>query len=191
MIAALKGLVSGVARGKLYFEEYTPSWAEAGRRAVRLLPRAIPQAAEILHTGSTSVQGMYAKPLIDILVGLEEGAELSPSLPELSRLGLQDFGEIIPGDRVFCLDDPDSGKRVLHVHIVPWRTESWYRYVDLADFLKADERARQAYIYLKKALLLRYEDRPMLYNPAKSQFLADLWADAKAWRARQETGGRP
>ena len=191
MIAALKGLVSGVARGKLYFEEYHPSWAEAGRRAVLVLQRAIPQAAEILHTGSTSVPGMYAKPLIDILVGLEEGAELSPSLPELSRLGLQDFGEIIPGDRVFCLDDPDSGKRVLHVHIVPWRTERWYRYVDLADFLKADERARQAYIYLKKALLLRYEDRPMLYNPAKSQFLADLWADAKAWRARQETGGRP
>ena len=191
MIAALKGLASGVTRGKLYFEEYTPSWAEAGRRAVLVLQRAIPQAAEILHTGSTSVPGMYAKPLIDILVGLEEGAELSPSLPELSRLGLQDFGEIIPGDRVFCLDDPDSGKRVLHVHIVPWRTGNWYRYVDLADFLKADERARQAYIYLKKALLLRYEDRPMLYNPAKSQFLADLLADAKAWRARQEAGGEP
>ena len=191
MITALKGLASGVARGKLYFEEYQPSWAEAGRRAVLVLQRAIPQAAEIIHTGSTSVPGMYAKPLIDILVGLEEGAELSPSLPELSRLGLQEFGEIIPGDRVFYLNDPDSGKRLLHVHIVPWRTESWYRYVDLTDFLQADERARQAYIYLKKALLLRYEDRPMLYNPAKSQFLADLWADAKEWRARQETGGRP
>ena len=125
MIAALKGLVSGVARGKLYFEEYTPSWAEAGRRAVLVLQRAIPQAAEIRHVGSTSVQGMYAKPLIDMLVGLEEGVELSPSLPELSRLGLQDFGELIPGDRVFCLDDPDSGKRMLHVHIVPWRTENW------------------------------------------------------------------
>ena len=126
-----------------------------------------------------------------MLVGMREGAELSPSLPELSRLGLQEFGEIIPGDRVFYLNDPDSGKRLLHVHIVPWRTESWYRYVDLTDFLKADERARQAYIYLKKALLLRYEDRPMLYNPAKSQFLADLQADAKAWRAMQEAGGEP
>ena len=191
MITALKGLASGVARGKLYFEEYQPSWAEAGRRAVLVLRGAIPQAAEIIHTGSTSVPGMYAKPLIDMLVGMREGAELSPSLPELSRLGLQDFGEIIPGDRVFYLNDPDSGKRLLHVHIVPWRTESWYRYVDLTDFLQADERARQAYIYLKKALLLRYEDRPMLYNPAKSQFLADLQADAKAWRARQETGGEP
>ena len=191
MIAALKGLVSGVARGKLYFEEYHPSWAEAGRRAVLALQGAIPQAAEILHTGSTSVQGMYAKPLIDMLVGLEEGVELSPSLPELSRLGLQDFGEVIPGDRVLYLNDPDTGKRVLHVHVVPWRTESWYRYVDITDFLQADERARQAYIYLKKALLLRYEDRPLLYNPAKSQFLADLRADAKAWRASRETGGEP
>ena len=191
MITALKGLASGVARGKLYFEEYQPSWAEAGRRAVLVLQRAIPQAAEIIHTGSTSVPGMYAKPLIDMLVGMREGAELSPSLPELSRLGLQEFGEIIPGDRVFYLNDPDSGKRLLHVHIVPWRTESWYRYVDLTDFLQADERARQAYIYLKKALLLRYEDRPMLYNPAKSQFLADLQADAKAWRAMQEAGGEP
>ena len=63
--------------------------------------------------------------------------------------------------------------------------------MDLTDFLQADERARQAYIYLKKALLLRYEDRPMLYNPAKSQFLADLQADAKAWRAMQEAGGEP
>ena len=191
MITALKGLASGVARGKLYFEEYQPSWAEAGRRAVLVLRGVIPQAAEIIHTGSTSVPGMYAKPLIDMLVGMREGAELSPSLPELSRLGLQEFGEIIPGDRVFYLNDPDSGKRLLHVHIVPWRTESWYRYVDLTDFLQADERARQAYIYLKKALLLRYEDRPMLYNPAKSQFLADLQADAKAWRAMQETGGEP
>ena len=191
MITALKGLASGVARGKLYFEEYQPSWAEAGRRAVLVLRGAIPQAAEIIHTGSTSVPGMYAKPLIDMLVGMREGAELSPSLPELSRLGLQEFGEIIPGDRVFYLNDPDSGKRLLHVHIVPWRTESWYRYVDLTDFLQADERARQAYIYLKKALLLRYEDRPMLYNPAKSQFLADLQADAKAWRAMQEAGGEP
>lgn len=191
MITALKDLASGVAQGKLYFEEYHPSWAEAGRRAVLALQRAIPQAAEIRHVGSTSVQGMYAKPLIDMLVGLEEGVELSPSLPELSRLGLQDFGEVIPGDRVLYLNDPDTGKRVLHVHVVPWRTESWYRYVDITDFLQADERARQAYIYLKKALLLRYEDRPLLYNPAKSQFLADLRADAKAWRASRETGGEP
>jgi GrpB-like predicted nucleotidyltransferase (UPF0157 family) len=138
MITALKGLASGVTRGKLYFEEYHPSWAEAGRRAVRVLQQAIPQAAEIRHVGSTSVQGMYAKPLIDMLVGLEEGAELSPSLPELSRLGLQDFGEVIPGDRVLYLNDPDTGKRVLHVHVVPWRTESWYRYVDITDFLQTD-----------------------------------------------------
>ena len=66
MITALKDLASGVAQGKLYFEEYRPSWAEAGRRAVLVLQRAIPQAAEWLdlsigtvtkHVGSLIDEG--------------------------------------------------------------------------------------------------------------------------------------
>ena len=87
---------------------------------------------------------------------------------------------------MYYLDDPSTGNRVLHIHVVQWNTENWTRYTDVTDYLNSHEDAKQAYVYLKKALLLRYADRPGMYNPAKARFLMDLREDARAWREGRE-----
>ena len=177
--------VLGVSKGKLYMVEYDPEWAVLGQEMVDTLKGIMKKAVDIRHAGSTSVPGMLAKPLIDIIVGVRDLEDVLEYVDELEALDIHYAGEVIPGQREFSRDDPVTGSRAYHIHVVPYDGEKWHDYLDIVDYLKADEKARDAYVYLKRALLLRYEDRPQLYGPAKHVFVDDLRDDAREWRKKQ------
>ena len=176
---------AGVPKGKLYMEPYRPEWAVVGQETVETLRRVMKKAIDIRHVGSTAVVGMFSKPLIDIAVGVSNLDDVLEYVDELKTLGIDYAGEVVPGQREFSIDDPETGNRLVHIHVVIWNGEQWCDYVTLVDFLNADERAREAYILLKKSLLLRYEDRPGLYGPAKHKFMEDLRTDAHEWSEKR------
>ena len=176
---------TGVPNGKLYMEPYNPEWAVVGQEVVDKLKRVMKKAIDIRHVGSTAVVGMFAKPLIDIAVAVNNLDDVLEYVDELKTMDINYAGEVVPGQREFSIDDKETGNRLVHIHVVIWNGRQWCNYVDLMDYLNADERARESYILLKKALLLRYEDRPHLYGPAKDKFMEDLKADAREWREKQ------
>ena len=172
---------TGVPKGKLYMEPYNPEWAVVGQEVVDKLKRVMKKAIDIRHVGSTAVVGMFAKPLIDIAVAVNNLDDVLDYVDELKTLGIDYAGEVIEGQREFSIDDRETGNRLAHIHVVIWNGPQWIHYVTLVDYLNADERAREAYILMKKALLLRYEDRPGMYGPAKDKFVKDLVSDALEW----------
>ncbi len=177
---------TGVPQGKLYMEEYNPEWEVNGKQVVDLLKPIIVKAVDIRHVGSTAVKGMLAKPLIDIAVGMRELEDIMEYVDELEKRDIHYWGEVVPGQREFSIDDPKTGNRLVHIHVVTYEGPSWVRYRDITDYLNADEKVRRSYILLKKALLLRYEDRPEKYGPAKTVYLDDLEEDAILWRKQQQ-----
>lgn len=176
---------SGVPKGKLYMEEYNPEWAVLGRDLVARLKGVIKKAVDIRHVGSTAVVGIIAKPLIDIAVGVRRLDDITEYIDELEAMDIHYAGEAVPRQREFYIDDKTTGRRLVHIHVIIWGKKKWNDYINVVDYLNADERARQAYIHIKKACLLLYSDHPELYGPAKHIFMEDLCKFAYEWRDRQ------
>jgi GrpB-like predicted nucleotidyltransferase (UPF0157 family) len=83
-------------------EEYDEQWVqhyEAERD--RILAAMSDIVVGIEHFGSTSIPGMVAKPIIDILVGVESLALRSKDIERLRRLGYEGFGEAGVASRLY------------------------------------------------------------------------------------------
>ena len=69
------------------------SWSRGFVRVADELAAELGSDANIEHVGSTAVRGLAAKPVIDILVGVAQAAEVLLTIPALARLGFT------PGNR--------------------------------------------------------------------------------------------
>ncbi|HUS15015.1 MAG TPA: GrpB family protein [Chloroflexia bacterium] len=74
--------------GRIHLEEYDPAWPHLfDREAHRIRTALGDQALQIEHVGSTSVPGLAAKPLIDILLVVPNSADEPAYVPVLEAAG--------------------------------------------------------------------------------------------------------
>ncbi|WP_052672374.1 GrpB family protein [Aliterella atlantica] len=105
--------------------------------------------ADIQHIGSTSVPGLAAKPIIDILLGLKEIPPTQAQVLSLEHLGYQYFGEFgIPQRYYFRRGMP----RTHQIHAVQVDSDFWHRHILFRDFLRSHPQAAQQYEALKRKL---------------------------------------
>jgi GrpB-like predicted nucleotidyltransferase (UPF0157 family) len=72
---------------------YRPKWAEYFRKEKELLLKIMGEKVlAVRHIGSTSIVGMPAKPISDILVGLQTLAAVEPFVEDLNLIGYEDRG---------------------------------------------------------------------------------------------------
>src|SRR5690242_11200662 len=82
----------------IHLSGYDPQWPILFRDEKGRLSCSLPGDLAIEHIGSTSVPGMMAKPIIDIMVGTEAHHKIEEVRSVLGDLGYEDMGEAgIPG----------------------------------------------------------------------------------------------
>jgi GrpB-like predicted nucleotidyltransferase (UPF0157 family) len=156
--------------------EHDPSWAglfeeERGRLA-RIFDG---HAVGIEHIGSTSVPGLCAKPIVDVLVGLPE-LELSEEQVEaMEGLGYEFLGEYGLSGRLFFRKHP----RTHHVHVVEYGGVHWDRQLTFRDALRTDADERQRYDAFKRRLAAEGHPRDV-YTELKTPFIREVEARARA-----------
>ena len=168
---------------KKHNSDYKSWYAEEKENLLRLLHDF--EVCRMNHIGSTSVAGMIAKPIIDILLEL-------PGDYFMNRIAflLQDSGWILmaKNDTKKTIDlnkgyTPNGfEEKVYHLHIKPigdWN-ELYFR-----DYLKAHSDAAQEYETLKLNLLKQFEYNRDAYTNAKSEFILKYTK-----KAREEFNGR-
>ena len=88
MAADLEGLIGGVEKREIRIVDYDPDWPRKFETHARIVAGALGAAAlRIEHVGSTSVPGLAAKPIIDILVVVSDSSDESAYLPQLEAAG--------------------------------------------------------------------------------------------------------
>jgi GrpB-like predicted nucleotidyltransferase (UPF0157 family) len=146
-------LIGGREETTIEIVDYTPSWAarfDAERRRIALALG--PTARRIEHVGSTAVPGLAAKPIVDIMVTVED-----PDAETGYRAALEEAGYVLrvrePGHRMFRTPERD-----VHVHI--WRAggDDERRHLVFRDRLRADADDRADYERTKRSLVGRYTD---------------------------------
>lgn len=161
------GLESGVVRVVPYDDRWPVLFAD---EAVRILAAcALPLRLE--HVGSTSVPGLDAKPVLDILAG--HPAEVSPLdyVPLLGRAGYEHRGDAgIPDHQFFRRGQP----RAYHIHLVVADGSLWRDYIGFRDLLRADPDVAHRYARLKLDLAARFPRDRAAYIEGKSSFVRAL-----------------
>lgn len=164
--------------------EYDPAWpALFERERSRLLNAAGTYIEDVQHVGSTSVAGLGAKPVIDILIGLRDLALVERCVEPLQALDYEYLGENGIPERHFFRNPPGPSwdGRKFNIHIVKTGGYEWQRHIIFRDYLRAHPDAVQQYYALKKELAEKYASDPdayMRYPDAKTDFVASILSKA-------------
>jgi GrpB-like predicted nucleotidyltransferase (UPF0157 family) len=163
---------------------HDPRWRDAFTAEARHVTAALGESAvAIHHVGSTSIPGIHAKPIIDLLVEFRDLAEADARSPAMESLGYQVMGEYgIPGRRYFRKDNPD-GVRTHHVHAFQTGSDEVVRHLAFRDYMLAHPADAQAYSELKQKLAREHPRDMDGYMDGKDGFIKEMDRKAAAWRA--------
>ena len=160
--------------------EYDPAWPGAYERERAAIADALGgHVLAIEHVGSTSVPGLRAKPIIDIMIGLRRLADHALCVAPLEALGYEFKGEFgIPGRHYFRR--PVRGPRTHQLHMVEHGRDFWVRHLLFRDYLRRNPDEAAAYQRLKLRLAARFGSDVEGYTEAKAKFIESAVAKARA-----------
>ncbi|MCW2813359.1 MAG: hypothetical protein JWN84_814 [Nocardioides sp.] len=170
-------LVGGVEKRELFLVEPDPAWTEAyAAHEARIRGALGDVARSVEHIGSTSVPGLAAKPIIDVLVTVPditaEEDYLAPLLAAGYVLRVRE-----PGHRLVRTPERD-----VHVHVLEPEDPAADDYLLLRDHLRVDVDDRRLYETTKRDLVARDWSDMNAYSDAKTSVIEDIKARARSAR---------
>jgi GrpB-like predicted nucleotidyltransferase (UPF0157 family) len=165
---------------------YQHEWEELFNQEADRIRAAIGEKAlQIEHIGSTSIPGMAAKPVIDIMVAIEKLSLSSAIILPLDALGYDYFPvDTVPGRMFFARERlPDI--RTHHLSLTAMGSEYWEHQLLFRDYLRENDRATAEYIQLKEDFVEYYDRTGHLDREWKTEFVNRVLRCAK----QRESGG--
>ena len=129
----------------------------------------------IEHIGSTSVEGLSAKPCIDIDVIIPDYTVFDAVVKKLETLGYYHEGNLgIPDREAFgYTQKPHLFKH--HLYVCPRDSEELHRHITFRDFLRADPQAVQRYSAVKEQAALLFPEDIDGYMRYKAPCIGELY----------------
>ena len=164
---------------RILIADYDPHWPQLFRREadrIRVVLRE--QALRIEHTGSTSVPGLAAKPIIDMLLVVKDSANEDAYVPALESVGYvlrireTDWHQ----HRMFKGPETDT-----NLHVFSFGCSESKRVLLFRDWLRSNAKDRELYAQAKVALAEREWKYVQNYADAKTDIIEEI-----IQRARQE-----
>lgn len=129
------------------------------------------------HVGSTSVQGLSAKPIIDIDVVIKDETYLKVVISALEKMGYQHEGNLgIVGREAFKYDGKEHLKKH-HLYVCPQDSLELKRHIAFRDYLRAHPDAILEYSLIKEEGAKRYPDDIEGYIAYKTPFIEKIYAE--------------
>lgn len=166
--------------------EYDPQWpALFDREAARIRTLLGDEAVRVEHVGSTSVPGLAAKPIIDMLLAVPDSADEQAYVPPLEAAGyvLRIREPHWFEHRLFKGPDTD-----INLHVFTVGAAEIDRMLLFRDWLRADEADRNAYLQVKRDLAKRTWRHVQHYADAKTAIVQQIMARASAANQRTQPG---
>jgi GrpB-like predicted nucleotidyltransferase (UPF0157 family)/predicted enzyme related to lactoylglutathione lyase len=164
--------------GTVVLADPDPAWPHTATRLTDQIRSALGDRARLLeHVGSTSVPDLAAKPVIDLLLAVDDPADEAAYVPALEGLGYElrirepEWHE----HRLLKLDDPE-----VNLHVFALGSEEVDRMLAFRDHLRADTADRERYAATKRELAARTWEFVQDYADAKSDVVADIMTRALA-----------
>lgn len=175
-------IIGGAEAVHVDLEPYDARWTDAfaeHRDRIRVALGAGAESVRIEHIGSTSVPGLAAKPIIDVLVTVDDITAEEDHVDRLLAAGYV-LRVREPGHRLVR-----TPERTVHVHVYEHGARAVEDYLLFRDRLRADAADRALYEDTKRELFRRQWDDMNDYADAKTEVIEAIRARARAARAEQ------
>lgn len=158
---------------------YQTHWPHLFQNEQQCLQEILKDIVDIQHVGSTAVPGLAAKPIVDLLIGLQTFEKTAAPIAVLKTLGYEYLGEAgVPGRLYFRKRHPYA----FNAHLVQWDSEQWNNNLLLKDFLREHPNAADRYGQHKQELIQRGITMLLAYSEKKGAVIAELLQCAQAWK---------
>jgi len=158
---------------KINVVPYNPNWPSMFEQEATLIRKALGTNCTIIHhIGSTSVPGLCAKPIIDILPVVNDILEVDKATKAMQNLGYEAKGEFGMAFRRFFQKGNDV--KTHNVHIYQKGDPEIDRYLKFRDWMRSHKEDSEAYANLKMDLAKKFPDDILAYCNGKDAFVASI-----------------
>jgi GrpB-like predicted nucleotidyltransferase (UPF0157 family) len=168
-------LIGGAEKPQITIVDYHPDWPKKFETHARVIAEALGSSAlRVEHIGSTSVPGLAAKPIIDILVVVPDSADESAYLPQLEAAGyvLRVREPHWNEHRMFRTPEKD-----VHIHIYSIGCPEIQRNLSFRDCLRRNIDDRRRYEQTKRELAAKEWSDMNAYADAKTEVIESILRD--------------
>ena len=161
---------------------YDPRWPLEFERASSQVSVAMgPVMMAVHHIGSTSIPGLLAKPVIDMLAEVSDLSSVDQRADVMEGLGYEVMGEFgITGRRYFRRNDA-QGRRTHQIHALVAGCLNVIRHLAFRDYLRAHPTPTRQYGELKQTLAEAHPHDVEAYMDGKDAFVKHIELQAIAW----------
>ncbi|MCC5893999.1 MAG: GrpB family protein [Alkalibacterium sp.] len=164
----------GLKRDEVRIVSHDKTWENEFQEVKKtLLKVASLEDHQIEHVGSTAIKDIHAKPVIDILVGIQSiDDDLTQVEKDLRRSGFYRLKVERPGEMVFARFTDESFESKTHyIHLTTYQGELWDNLIYFKNYLNENEEARKEYERLKLNFVAEKSEGIEEYTDMKEGFV--------------------
>ena len=161
---------------EVWLAPWDPKWAHEFHMEKQCIVGSMmaeEHSAFVRHVGSTAIEGMPAKPIIDILVCPDRDVSLEDCIPDLERIGYRNLGECGRPGRYFLSSGEKPGK-TFYLHLCYEDNPVAQDQLLFLEIMKESESLRAKYRYTKHILECEYPDNREMYREMKGLFISGV-----------------
>lgn len=153
-------------------EPHNPAWAEqAAQESDRWHAVLGPVLLDCHHIGSTSVPGLVAKPVIDIMPEVTALPPLDTLRDVVEQMGYEWMGEFgLPGRR-YCRILTANGAHLIHAHAYAHGNPAITRHLAFRDYLRTHPDVAAEYGQIKQTCAAQHADDRYAYGDCKARWI--------------------
>jgi GrpB-like predicted nucleotidyltransferase (UPF0157 family) len=161
----------GLRRGSVLLVPHRSEWRKLfEEEAARLRSALGEKILRVEHVGSTAVESMEAKPLIDMMAAVESLEDARGLVPALERMGYEHRGDGGVRGRIFLAKGPRS-RRTHHLSLAEPTSDHWQKSLLFRDHLWAHPEVAEEYRNLKRELARKFPEDRDSYTAGKDSFI--------------------
>jgi GrpB-like predicted nucleotidyltransferase (UPF0157 family)/GNAT superfamily N-acetyltransferase len=162
---------------KIEVVPYNPQWADSFAHEAELLKNLMGDLiVKIHHVGSTSIPGIKAKPIIDMIPEVRDINKVDTFNSKLSALGYVSYGEYGLVGRRFFVKSSSGGERLVNAHFYPTNHPEIEQNILFRDYLKSNPQEGRQYSELKEKLATKFPHDIESYVNGKDVFVKNIIA---------------
>ncbi len=173
-IEIYRNILARYKKRKYYFTEYNPAWVDDFEKIKNLIKDIWQDALAIEHIGSTSIVGMSAKPVIDVLVVVDEMKSFEKEIQKMKSLDFMFLKDYVSPNTLNFYQVGSLGQKINNIHVCEKDSPDTKRYISMRDYFRAYPEVAKEYSLLKEKNNKKYPDDYILYRQAKAEFLSEI-----------------
>ena len=174
----------GIHKETIVLYEHDIKWKEMAKDTIKELKGIFRNfAIDIQHIGSTAIDNIKAKPIIDIVVGIQNFNEFTGLKEKLAQKEYF-YRPFKDDDEILIKGNMKEETRTHYIHVVIYGSNEWNNQLNFRDYMNNHINEAKNYENLKIELQKVNQNNRLNYQEGKREYIEEILKKAKEWRIK-------